>query len=267
MSVPIRSYTIGILFLVVLLSLSAPALAKGETSIGIDTRDGVQQRFLIWAPKAPKAVAILFTGKHGNIDLSGTSIRWGSKGILVHSRKLFVKNNIVAVLVDSPSDKKGANGMYENRFRSSSEHVVDIGQVIAYLRQQYDLPIWLVGMSRGTESVANIVINSKEEVDGIVLMSSIYRSKKGTPVVDFELETIDVPVMLIAHKDDICQGSPPEGAKKIASRLTNSRKVQVKYFSGGDRPSGRDCGGTAAHGFPGLEKKVIAAIAEFIAQN
>ncbi len=63
MSVPIRNNTIGILFLFVLQSLSAPALAKGETSIGIDTRDGVQQRFLIWAPKAPKAVAILFTGQ------------------------------------------------------------------------------------------------------------------------------------------------------------------------------------------------------------
>ena len=71
----------------------------------------------------------------------------------------------------------------------------------------------------------------------------------------------------VAHKNDICLGTHPEGAKIIAGRLTNSNKVQVKYFSRGDRPSGRDCGGTAAHGFPGLVKKVIGAIAEFIVQN
>ncbi len=81
------------------------------------------------------------------------------------------------------------------------------------------------------------------------------------------LEKIKVPTLIVAHEKDKCWATPPQGAEKIKKALINAPKIEVRYFSGGNRPQSRPCGPFAAHGFFGIEKEVVATIVDFIKSN
>ena len=180
---------------------------------------------------------------------------------------MFAKNGFLVAVVDSPSDKKSKKGMLGG-FRVSMDHVEDIDHVISYLRTQADIPVWLIGTSRGTESATNIAINSKQQPDGLVLTSSeSVPNAEGTPVTDMNLEKITMLTLIVAHGEDKCRNTPPEGAEQIAGMLTNSRKVEVKMFSGGDTPKSKPCKAMSYHGFFGIEDKVVNFISDFIKSN
>ncbi len=86
----------------------------------------------------------------------------------------------------------------------------------------------------------------------------------GRPVTDLPLDRIRVPTLVVAHEDDECWATPPDGAERIAKGLVNAPKVAVKMFSGGDEPRSTPCTALSAHGFLGIEQDVVAAIAAFI---
>lgn len=208
--------------------------------VSLATRPGVEQRFILIAPDQPKASVILFAGGKGALNLSSflgsPTIDWGKGNFLVRTRDLFVQNGFQVAVVDAPSDRQGGDGMYYG-FRDSAEHVVDMDGVIRHLRDKADVPVWLIGTSRGTESAAHLAINSKERPDGLILTSSMSVSNnKGTPVTEMDLQKIVIPTLIVGHTDDGCKFTPPDGSERIAGLLVNARNVQVKMFSGGDRP-------------------------------
>ena len=82
-----------------------------------------------------------------------------------------------------------------------------------------------------------------------------------------DLHKITVPALIIAHKEDKCDLTPPSGAPKIKEAIVNSQKVEVMYFSGGKRPLSEPCRPKSPHGFYGIEEQVIIAIADFIKAN
>jgi pimeloyl-ACP methyl ester carboxylesterase len=180
---------------------------------------------------------------------------------------MFAKHGFLVAVVDAPSDQKSKTGMYGG-FRSSMYHVEDIDHVISYLRNQADIPVWLIGTSRGTESATNIAINSKQHPDGLILTSSMsVATSKGLAVIEMDLKRITVPALVIANTDDVCRVTPPEGAEEIARMLSNSKKVGVKMFSGGDAPISKSCQAMSYHGFLGIEDKVVDYISGFIKSN
>lgn len=85
-----------------------------------------------------------------------------------------------------------------NGFRQTTEHVADVKAVIAWLRRTAKVPVWLVGTSRGTQSVAYIAtdLTGAEGPDGVVLTSTILVDKKSTPVPAMALGNIRVPVLV-----------------------------------------------------------------------
>ncbi len=261
----------GILLICVALSCLLQIDARAtpvaqEELVTLEPRPGVSQKFLLTKPDNPVASAILFAGGHGALNVSHhsgqTQFGWGMKNFLVRTRKDFAKHGLVIATVDAPSDRK--HGMYYG-FRNSAQHVTDIETVIAYLKKSAGVPVWLIGTSRGTESAAYVAIHSKEEIGGLVLTSSMTEwNKKGQTVTSMALDQIKVPTLVVAHKDDECRFTPAAGAEKIAERLVNSPKVEVKYFRGGYMPESKPCKALSAHGFFGIESRVVAAIADFI---
>jgi len=253
-----------------LLCVTGLVHAKEELII-IETRQGVTQKLLLLEPDNPVSSVILFAGGHGNLNLSSDAgkpiINWGKKNFLVRMRHGFVQNGFAVVLIDAPSDRKTEEGML-GRFRTSEKHVEDIDHVIAFLRKRNDIPIWLIGTSRGTESAAYAAIYSKQSPAGVVLTSSMTEeNRKGIPVTDMALEKVTIPVLIIAHQDDKCCVTQPLGAEDIKDKLVNAAKVEVKYFKGGYEPKSRLCGALAPHGYYGIEKEVITYISDFIKQN
>ena len=256
--------------LICLLFVTGTAHSKEEL-IMLDTRAGVKQKLLLIEADNPVSSVILFAGGHGNLNLTAVngvpSIKWGKRNFLVRMRKEFVRNGFTVAVIDAPSDRKSEKGMIGG-FRTSPPHVEDIDHVIAFLKTKKDIPVWLIGTSRGTESAAYAAIYYKQSPAGVVLTSSMAEENaKGIPVTQMALEKIVIPVLIVAHKDDQCWVTPPSGAEKIKDKLVNAKRAEVKYFIGGNEPQSRLCGALAPHGFFGIEKEVVAYISNFIKQN
>ncbi len=235
--------------------------------VSLDTRKDVKQNFIFMKPDKPIASVILFAGGKGALDItSGSSMSWGRRNFLVRTRDLFLDKGFIVAVVDAPSDHQEKPWMFFG-FRDSDEHVTDIDHVIAYIKKQANVPVWLVGTSRGTESAVTIAIESKQKPYGLVLTSSMTEeNNRGSAVTESDLGKITMPTLITAHEYDGCKHTPPEGAEEIKEMLTKAKKVEIKIFSGGDE-TGKPCKAMSHHGYLDIEEKVVDHIAKFIKSN
>ncbi|WP_343673536.1 alpha/beta hydrolase [Paraburkholderia heleia] len=238
--------------------------------VDIPTRPGVTQRFLFIAPAAPKAAAILYAGGHGGLQLDPQgNFGWGANNFLVRSRMLFVNDGIAVAVIDAPGDRQSPP--YLDGFRQTPEHAADARAVIAWLREQLHVPVWLVGTSRGTQSVAAVAIalanpdaNPGAGPDGIVLTSTILRENRGgDPVTGMNLSALRIPVLVVHNKDDACKLCPVSETDTLMQKLTQSPGTRLMLVSGG-ASRGDPCGAFAHHGFNGIESEVVHAITAWI---
>jgi len=229
--------------------------------VDIPTRPGVTQRFLFIAPAAPKAAAILYAGGHGDLQLdkNGT-FGWGKNNFLVRTRLQFVNDGVAVAVIDAPSDRQSPP--YLDGFRLTPEHAEDARAVIAWLREQFHVPVWLVGTSRGTQSVAAIAIALANGggPDGIVLTSTILRdNRRGDPVTSMNLAALKIPVLVVHNKDDACRLCPVSETDTLMQKLTQSPKTKLMLVTGG-ASRGDPCEALAYHGFNGIESDVVQQI-------
>ncbi|MEX3951670.1 alpha/beta hydrolase [Paraburkholderia sp. EG287B] len=248
---------------------AASLLAHAQSAprvVDLPTRPGVTQRFLFIAPAAPKAVAILYAGGHGGLQVDPQgSFGWGANNFLVRSRMLFVNDGVAVAVVDAPSDRQAPP--YLDGFRLTPEHAADARAVIAWLREQLHVPVWLVGTSRGTQSVAAIAIAlAKDDAspgagpDGIVLTSTILRENRGgDPVTGMNLAALRIPVLVVHNKDDACKVCPVAETDTLMQKLTQAPRTKLTLVSGG-ASRGDPCGAFAYHGFNGIESEVVHGI-------
>lgn len=232
--------------------------------VDVPTRPGVTQRILLVAPPAPQAAVILFAGGHGGLQLTpeGT-FGWGKGNFLVRSRQLFADQGLLTVIVDAPSDRQ--NFPFLGGFRQTSMHVNDIKAVIAWVRERAKIPVWLVGTSRGTQSVAYIAteLTNPEAPDGIVLTSSILSDNKTTAVSALPLDKISVPVLVVHHEFDGCAHCSFSEVPALIDKFNHSpRKMLLSFKEGQSR--GDPCEALAFHGYNGIEASVVAQIAAWI---
>jgi len=155
------------------------------------------------------------------------------------------------------------------------QHADDLGKVIADVRKRTNLPVWIVGTSRGTISAANAATRLTGSVapDGVVLTSAITSGGPGgqkpwvvQTVFDLELEAIRAPVLVVGHAADNCPRTPAGLMSGITARTNGAREqvVTVTGGAGGARAGLDACQGQTPHGFMGQEAAVAAGIARFI---
>ncbi len=236
--------------------------SSAESVEDVRSRDN-RIRLLVGVPSSPVAVVVLFAGGHGALDIqSDGQINWGRGNFLVRSRKLFQEQGNITVVIDAPTDKL-ASGLY--RFRDSEDHAQDVAAVIRHLRARFDRPIWLVGTSRGTESVANAAVRLEADLpDGIVLTSSMLRyNKKGPSLLSMKLDKITVPTLIVHHKSDDCKVTPYDKVASLRGGLTSSPKVDILEYQGGE-PEGDVCSAYHYHGYRGIEESVVKDISDWI---
>lgn len=239
-------------------------LSGNEYLVKVSRRVGATQGFLLIVPERIQASVVLFAGGHGRlaIDDYGTIHKLGGN-FLVRSRDYFAREGMMVAVVDTPSDRRTLHN-----FRTSLAHALDIKGVIAYLRQKKDVPVWLVGTSRGTVSAANAATRLHEGgPDGIVLTSTVFEPSRRPSVYNTDLNAIDVPVLLAHHKHDGCKVTPYSGTSPFMNSVPNAAKVELITFEGQIGNAGNPCGGKSAHGFLGEERIVVKAIADWIKAN
>jgi pimeloyl-ACP methyl ester carboxylesterase len=235
-----------------------------QTVVDVPTRSGVSQRMLVLSPPEPKAAVVLFPGGHGGLQtFPNGSFKWGEGNFLVRSRQFFADQGLIVAIVDAPSDRQSPP--FLSGFRQTPEHAADIKAVIAWLRGQAKLPVWLVGTSRGTQSAAYVAIelSGSDGPDGVVLSSTILTDNKGRPVPAMPLAGLRVPVLVVHHEQDGCTHCAFSDIPKLMEKLGGSSRKQLLSFKGGEN-RGDPCEAFAYHGFNGLEREVVGQTAAWI---
>ncbi len=252
-------FSIAPILATALLALLAGCAAQ-TGGVSLETRPGVTVNVTLDGPESATALLLFFEGGSGGLEIS-------SRGFGTVSKGLFVENGLKFALIDAPSDQTDYRGGMNPRFRGSRDHMVDIDAVLATLRKENRIPVWLVGISMGTRSVAHYAVRRHENFDGIVLLSSHTNPPRGRSIAEFGLERITVPLLVIAHRNDGCRSTPPVGAQKIADAATSSPNATAKYFTGGLNEGLDPCKPGTHHTFYGIEREVVLAISEFVRRN
>jgi hypothetical protein len=261
------------------LSFAFSALAQQPSGqlktevVSVEVRPGVTMKYLgVVAEGGPNAAVILLAGGKGALKLGPSGAINSDLGLnfLIRSRQQFAREGLYVAALDAASDYlDGMNGAV----RLSQQHANDIGRVIADVKGRVGLPVWVIGTSAGTLSTANVAARlsrSEPRPHGIVLTSAMTQLDAaghcGKSVYDARLSVINVPVLVVSHRDDGCPcspGSPAAGSKLIAALAGTSSK-EHKIFTGGSAPVSGPCDARAQHGFFGIEISAIKTIADWI---
>src|SRR6266536_4131697 len=254
---------VGIAFALAVLAPTTRAPAFEASVKTLESRPSVTESFLLVRPEGPPlASVILLSGREGVVSLNRYGPRWNHGNFLVRSRDLFAGEGLLVAVLDVPSDRVGGYG----RFRVSKKHAQDVAAVIANLRALAPVPVWLVGTSKGTLSVAYVAgLLQQGGPDGVVLTSSITDRSRETAetVLDADLDEIRVPTLIVHHKQDGCVVTRYNSARLLPSQLKRAPQKEFVGFEGGISV-GDPCEAFAYHGYNGTEREVVHAIATWI---
>ncbi len=245
---------------------STGALAQTtQKVVDVPTRPGVTQRFVYIAPPQPKASVILFAGGHGGLQISGDGgFAWGKGNFLVRTRQLFADAGLAVAVVDAPSDRQSSPHL--SGFRQTREHAADVAAVIAWLKQQAAVPVWLAGTSRGTQSAAYVATElspAQGGPDGLVLTATILTESGGRAVPKMPMEALRIPVLVVHHEQDGCRLCRFSDMPPLMDKLAKTPKAELFTITGG-QSIGDPCEAKAYHGFNGLEPEVVGQISRWM---
>ena len=231
------------------------------------TAKGASLRALVDVPARPRAAVILFAGDNGCLGLTENGEQASLQGnFLARSRDLFVKEGLIAVLVDVPSSVSGQSA---SGYRTSADQAQDAAMIMDFVRKQWHVPVALVGTSRGTISAANTAARlERGNADALVLTSSVTQSnKKGSSTVyDAGLSRISIPVLILHNEQDACKVSPYSGVQGLQRALKSAPRKDIISLSHGDAIADA-CQGMSAHGYMCVEGQAVTAIANWIYGN
>ena len=236
--------------------------ACAQEIVKLQTRPGVTQSFLIadMGARKPEAAALLFSGGGGNfrLQVERGQIELTTSSFFVRSYAEFVRNGILPVLVTSPSDQRAHDGM-SVFFRESREHAVDIRAVVAEVKQRYPgVPVFVAGSSAATLSAAHLAVELKGEIAGAVLSSTWFYRGRMPVLKGFDWSRVKVPLLLVHHVDDACEGHPYYEAASLG------RRFPLVTVRGGKGPESPPCRGLSPHGHFGKEAQTVDAIASWM---
>jgi pimeloyl-ACP methyl ester carboxylesterase len=224
---------------------------RAQEIVTLGTRPRVTQSFFVadMGARKPEAAALLLIGGGGVINLRNErgQVRFSQGNFLPRSRREFIRNGILPVILDVPSDQRA--GMTD-AFRESAAHATDVRAVVAEIRKRHPgLPLFLVGTSRGTISAEHLAAALGAEVAGVVLSASF---------LDFDWSKLRVPVLLVHHADDGCRHTPYREAARLAKRYP------LVSVHGGKPAESGPCEALSPHGFLGQEAATVDAIAAWM---
>jgi hypothetical protein len=256
----------GTVILVTALSMLT-GLAGAQEIVTLPTRVNVTQSyFLTSLPKQLQAGAILFPGSGGLIQLrsEGGQPKFAGGNFLVRSRAEFVRRGVVAAILDAPSDQQHGWGM-SDEFRLGEDHAFDISAVIVDIRKRLpNLPLFLIGTSRGTISAAALASRLKPPIAGTVLTATMFRSagqrskEPGPGLSKFDFASISVPLLFAHHVSDQCSVTPYGDAARF------SDKFPLITVWGGLPPESGPCEARSQHGFLGKEADTVEQIVNWM---
>ncbi len=122
--------------------------------------------------------------------------------------------------------------------------------------------MFLIGTSRGTISVASVILKGQlAEIKGVILTSSVVGN---STFQSLDLENISTPTTFIHHLDDSCQSSSFDQVYALWKKLDRTVFNQLVQIHGGSAASKDPCAARTKHGFWRSEAEVLAAANSWI---
>jgi pimeloyl-ACP methyl ester carboxylesterase len=233
-----------------------------EQLVDLAKPNGARLRYLLTVDAAlvprPDTGVILFAGGQGNVRLADGIPQPGAN-FLVRTRHLFAQEKLVVAVYDPSPDI----GSLSDQARMSRPHADEVAQVLAHLKQETGVRhIYLIGTSRGTISAAHLALALQDQLDGVVLTSTLFQASRAGPGLSgFDFSAIRQPSLFVHHVADACKTTPPHYARTL------SGKYPVVWVGGQQESGGDACGPFSAHGYLGHESATVHAIAEWILQR
>jgi predicted alpha/beta-hydrolase family hydrolase len=227
----------------------------------LPTREGVKTS--VYWEAAPKAWAtvILFPGGTGGLGKMEQG-RPGSRNFLVRSVQDFLDQGLNVAVFGRPNGQE-----IEPSDRMSEAHMQDIRQVLQAVRAQSTQPVWLVGTSRGTTSVATAASKLGDAgIAGVVMTSSIVAPSEPGALPSLDLASVRMPVLLMQHERDACKLCTPADMPAVLERFTQAPVKRLRIVDGGANPTGGVCHALHWHGFIGMEHEAVQSIAQWMRQ-
>ena len=222
---------------------SGTALAENtfevsERMVQLETRPGIQNRFIIYRPEHPVATVILFPDGNGRFDITHVFNdlyieRMSDVPLEIIDQLL--RHGTMVVLMDAPADHRsmlGVNGWHgPTIFRLSRDHALDVDAVINYLKRQDTLPVYLAGIRMGGFSAATAAIHLDDAIAGLILVGGIthcpeqktLRQLCPKGLMGMPLHEITVPTLILSGGEGF-----PE--PMLATALSHSPSVRFQTY-------------------------------------
>ncbi len=236
---------------------SALPAYSGEL-VRIPVRESQTQAVFIDQPTGtPPWVAVLFAGDDGAVGLDETGPTSMKGNFVLRTAGYWTSAGDAIAIVDAPSDQ--SSGM-NDAFRLSDANVQDLSAVVAVLRQRFPAAkIALVGTSRGTISVGNVLRQQPRLADAYVLTSPVTIASHGEAGLSgLHWDVGTTPVLVVSNENDGCRVSPFNAAKTLAE----DNRWPFVAVSSNERggPRANECGAKSPHGYLGIETDVLTTI-------
>lgn len=253
---------IGLLLSVAIFAQAAQAAR--ESVVHVPSRPGVTQGYYLYeSGQTPRAIAVVFVGGEGVLALDRNGPTKLRGNFLFRVRNALARAGLLLAYPDAPSDQSRGLG----NFRISANHAEDIKAMILALKKRADLPVFLIGTSRGTVSTANVAARLDPAlIKGVLLTSTITERSRNKlrSVHDTPLENIRVPVLALAHRDDGCYVTPASDVPHLLLALGNAPRKDSVVLTGGRTPKSDPCEAMSQHGFFGIEDQAVKAMTDWI---
>lgn len=240
------------------------SLAYAHTHTQVETLDlanGCALRMAYSAPKHPTAILLMLPGGTGRVELTPKGHFRHANDFTIRTRSDWLSRGYAVVIVDTPND------VTLRGYRHTAAYADVLARVIQRIRQQSSRPVFLLGSSQGTIAAVNGGAHVPD-VAGIVLAESVsVKGHSGETIYSAGLESVHVPVLIVANHDDRCWVAPPEQADAIARAAQMSADITVVKVAGGQARTRRACGALSPHGYYGIESEVIDDIDHWLKQH
>jgi pimeloyl-ACP methyl ester carboxylesterase len=261
----------GILCVTLLLPGTAPGQPAADANLEHPTRVVTVKRngytiaglvtHLQGAKTFRNAVA-LFPGRPGIMKLREEAgrILFDMRGnFLVRSRRHWLDEETLAVVVDAPSDQWTT---FFQQFRVSARYGADVEALLKEIGRQFDVADWtFVGTSEGSVSAFHAARMNPALARRTILTSSVLRaSRNGPGLSSARWSELSSDLLWVHHEDDPCAFTSYREALAY-SRRTQKPLVTVR---GGGPERGGPCEAFTAHGFVGVERETVLAMRSWV---
>ena len=178
---------------------------------------------------------------------------------LVRSRRHWLDQDTLTVVVDAPSDQWGA---FSQVFRESPRYGADVEALLDEVARRYGIMDWsFVGTSEGSVSALHAARMNPQRARRIILTASLFRANRNGPGLSgIEWSDPEIGMLLVHHESDPCAYTLYRDAQEFSKR---NRKPLLTVRGGGPE-SGDPCQAHTAHGFVGVERETVLAMSSWL---